>query len=85
MDTISKEAKEKGISLTITAQGDYQFVAMNGEELHTEESFDELSKKEQEYFGSSIDELEVSLRNMVRELTEWEDSFSEKIKSLTMM
>ncbi|MEF1258856.1 AAA family ATPase [Vibrio harveyi] len=82
LDSISKEAKEKGISLTITAQGDYQFVAMNGEDLHTEESFDELSKKEQEYFGSSIDELEISLRNMVRELTEWEDTFSEKIKKL---
>ncbi len=57
---------------------------MNGEDLHTEESFDELSKKEQEYFGSSIDELEISLRNMVRELTEWEDTFSEKIKNSTM-
>ncbi|GEM76665.1 Lon protease family protein [Vibrio sagamiensis] len=82
LDSISKEAKEKGISLTITAQGDYQFVAMDGEELHTEESFDALSKKEQEHFSSSIDELEVSLRGMVRELTEWEESFSDKIKKL---
>ncbi|MEH0665077.1 AAA family ATPase [Vibrio scophthalmi] len=79
---ITKEAKAKGISLTITTQGDYQFVAMNGEEMHTEESFDALSKKEQEYFGATIDELEVNLRNMVRQLTEWEEAYSEKIKKL---
>ncbi|UPQ89787.1 Lon protease family protein [Vibrio sinaloensis] len=79
---ISRDAKEKGISLTITTQGDYQFVAMNGEELHTEESFDELSKKEQEAFGETIDALEVKLRTMVRQLTEWEEAYSEKIKKL---
>ncbi|KGY13329.1 ATP-dependent protease [Vibrio tubiashii] len=79
---ITKEAKTKGISLTITTQGDYQFVAMNGEELHSEESFDALSKKEQEYFSDTIDELEVKLRNMVRQLTEWEETYTEKIKKL---
>ncbi|MDW1913262.1 Lon-like protease helical domain-containing protein, partial [Vibrio sp. 707] len=82
LDRISREAKEHGISLTITSQGDYQFVAMNGDELHTEESFDALSKKEQEQFSDSIDALEVSLRSMVRELTEWEDTYSDKIKKL---
>ncbi|MDF2152657.1 ATP-binding protein [Vibrio sp. CAU 1672] len=82
LDRIGKDAKEKGISLTITAQGDYQFVAMNGEEPHTEESFDELSKKEQEHFANRIDQLEVSLRSMVRQLTEWEESYSEKIRKL---
>lgn len=79
---IAKEAKEKGISLTITTQGDYQFVAMNGEEMHTEESFENLTKKEQDYFGETIDELEVLLRDMVRQLTEWEEGYSEKIKKL---
>lgn len=79
---ITKDAKAKGISLTITSQGDYQFVAMNGDELHSEESFDALSRKEQEYFGETIDELEVNLRNMVRQLTEWEEAYSEKIKKL---
>ncbi|MBE4619788.1 Lon protease family protein [Vibrio navarrensis] len=82
LERISKDAKEKGISLTITTQGDYQFVAMNGEELHTEETFDALSRKEQESFGASIDELEVSLRSMVRQLTEWEEAYTEKIKKL---
>ncbi|NLS14553.1 AAA family ATPase [Vibrio sp. SM6] len=82
LERITKEAQQKGISLTITNQGDYQFVAMNGEELHTEESFDALSKREQEEFGTRIDELEVELRTMVRQLTEWEDGYSEKIKKL---
>ncbi|MBO0180285.1 AAA family ATPase, partial [Vibrio parahaemolyticus] len=82
LDRISREAKEKGISLTLTTQGDYQFVAMNGDELHTEESFDVLSKKEQEQFSDAIDELEVRLRSMVRELTEWEETYSDKIKKL---
>ncbi|USD43883.1 AAA family ATPase [Vibrio sp. SCSIO 43135] len=82
LEKISKDAKERGISLTLTTQGDYQFVAMDGEELHTEESFEALSKKEQDYFGSTIDALEVDLREMVRQLTEWEESYSEKIKKL---
>ncbi|USD66986.1 ATP-binding protein [Vibrio sp. SCSIO 43136] len=82
LDQISKYAKERGVSLTITNQGDYQFVAMNGEEMHTEESFDELTRKEQEAFNNTIDELEVSLRTMVRQLTEWEDAFTEKIAKL---
>lgn len=82
LEEISRIATEQGISLTITSQGDYQFVAMNGEEQHTEETFDALSKKEQEQFGQIIDELEVALRNMVRQLTEWEESYSEKIKKL---
>lgn len=82
LEEITRRAKERDISLTITTQGDYQFVAMNGEEMHTEETFDSLSKKEQEYFVQTIDELEVSLRNMVRQLTEWEEAYSEKIKKL---
>ncbi|MDC0611958.1 AAA family ATPase [Vibrio sp.] len=82
LDAITADAKEKGVSLTITPQGDYQFIAMNGEELHTEETFDELDIKEQERFGKVIDELEVNLRNMVRLLTELEEDYSNKIKKL---
>ncbi|WP_375748644.1 Lon protease family protein [Vibrio sp. HN007] len=82
LEEISKEAKEKGISLTLTTQGDYQFIAMNGEEQHTEESFEELPKKEQERFGKNIDALEIQLRTMVRQLTEWEEAYSEKIQRL---
>lgn len=82
LESITRTAKERGVSLTLTPQGEYQFVALNGEEMHTEETFDALSKREQEQFSNTIDELEVSLRNMVRQLTEWEESYSEKIKKL---
>ncbi|WP_413283604.1 Lon protease family protein [Vibrio sp. MA40-2] len=82
LEEISKKAQQKNISLTLTTQGDYQFIAMNGEEEHTEETFDALSKKEQQQFGKHIDELEIQLRTMVRRLTEWEEKYSEKIQKL---
>ncbi len=82
LEKITLDAKEKGVSLTITTQGDYQFVAMNGEEMHTEETFEALTKKEQDYFSQTIDELEVALRNMGRQLTEWEEAYTDKIKKL---
>ena len=82
LESISQEAKEKGINLTITTQGDYQFVAMNGEELHTEESFDLLSPEEQDQFDKTIDGLEVGLRTISRELTELEETYTEKIQKL---
>lgn len=82
LEKITSSAKEKGVSLTITPQGDYQFVAMNGEELHTEETFNALDTAEQERFGKVIDSLEVSLRTMARLLTELEEDYSNKIKKL---
>ncbi|MEZ8035074.1 Lon protease family protein [Vibrio crassostreae] len=82
LESISQEAKDKGINLTITTQGDYQFVAMNGDELHTEESFDLLSPEEQDQFDKTIDGLEVGLRTISRELTELEETYTEKIQKL---
>ncbi|MBW3695106.1 ATP-binding protein [Vibrio sp. T187] len=82
LEGISQEAKQNGVNLTLTAQGDYQFVAMNGEELHTEESFDELTPEEQDNFDKTIDALEISLRSMSRELTELEETYTEKIQKL---
>ena len=79
---LSEEAKAKGISLTITPQGDYQFVALNGEDLHSEESFDELPEEEQTRFGANIDELEISLRGMARELTALEETYTDNIQKL---
>jgi lon-related putative ATP-dependent protease len=79
---LTKEAKESGVSLALTTDGDYQFIAMAGEELHTEETFAELSNKEKEQFETAIDGLEIKLRKMVRALTTHEEKFSEKIKKL---
>ncbi len=82
LEDISKIAKEKNISLTLTTQGDYQFIAMDGEKEHTEETFDAITKKDQDQFGKNIDALEIQLRSMVRQLTEWEETYSEKIQKL---
>ncbi|MUK66523.1 Lon protease family protein [Aliivibrio fischeri] len=80
--TLTKEAKGKGVSLAVTTQGEYQFIALNGEELHTEETFEALDRQEQRSLESSIDELEIKLRSLVRQLTEWEDKYSAKIEKL---
>ncbi len=82
LEKMTAQAKEKSISLTITPQGDYQFVALDGEEQHTEESFDQLPKKEQAQFDKNIDELESMLREMVRMFTDWEEDYASKIKRL---
>ncbi|MFA0087806.1 Lon protease family protein [Vibrio sp. 10N.261.51.F12] len=82
LDKLSEEAKAKEISLTITPHGDYQFVALNGEDLHTEESFDALPEEKQAQFGVSIDELEISLRGMARELTALEETYTDNIQKL---
>ncbi len=74
--------KKNSVSLTITPQGDYQFVALNGEEPHTEETFDALSQDEQMAFGKVIDKLETELRGIVRQLGEWESEYAEKQKAL---
>ncbi|MGB2079192.1 MAG: Lon protease family protein, partial [Vibrio sp.] len=83
LEAVSEQARQKGVSLTITNQGDYQFVAMQNEkDLHTEESFAELSADDQQAFEDAIDSLEIVLREMVRELTEWEEEYTDKVKKL---
>lgn len=83
LESVSEKARQQGVSLTITNQGDYQFVAMiDDKDLHTEETFDALSAKEQQAFEDAIDSLEVDLREMVRELTEWEEKYTNKVKKL---
>ncbi|GAD79986.1 Lon protease family protein [Vibrio ezurae] len=82
LEALTKKAKEESISLTITAQGDYQFVALDGEEAYTEESFALLDKKTQAKFDKTIDTLEISLRHIIRDLTEWEEQYTDKIQKL---
>lgn len=79
---LTVEAKEMDVSLAVTTQGDYQFIALDGEELHTEETFDALPKKAQDKFEETIDKLEIKLRGMIRQLTEWEEDYSDKLQRL---
>ncbi|AJR06098.1 ATP-dependent protease [Photobacterium gaetbulicola] len=80
--TLTKEAKEHSVSLSVTTTGEYQLVALNGEEPHTEETFAKLTEKEQAAFENTINELERQLRDIVRQLTELEEEFSDKIQKL---
>ncbi|WP_198780656.1 Lon protease family protein [Shewanella putrefaciens] len=75
---LSEEAKQKGISLSLTLQGDYQMIALKGEdEPHDEASFNALSEAERSQFESNINGLEVKLRGIIRQNTEWEEEFSD--------
>ncbi|MBV7297734.1 Lon protease family protein [Enterovibrio paralichthyis] len=80
--TLSQEANNQSVSLSITTTGEYQFIALNGEEPHTEDSFLELSEKEQKRFDTVIRELEIQLRGIIRKLTEWEEDYAEKQQKL---
>lgn len=75
---LTQEAKDKHVSLILTTQGDYQLIAMNGDELHSEDSFHALSAEERAEFEANINGLEVKLRGIIRQLTEWEQEFSDK-------
>lgn len=75
---LTKEAKAKNISLTITPQGSYELVAMNGETPHTEESFATLSQKQKNQLEENISNLEAKLRGIVRKFTVWEEEYTQK-------
>ncbi|MFT5879055.1 MAG: lon-related putative ATP-dependent protease [Moritella sp.] len=82
LQNLTKNAKQHHISLTLTSQGDYQLVALNNDEPHTEESFNLLSDQEKKHFETKIAELEAKLRGIIRQLTIWEETFSDKIQKL---
>lgn len=75
---LSEEAKGMKISLSINTQGEYQLMALNGEEPHTEETYHALPEAEQQLFEQNIKHLESRLRGIIRQLTEWEEEFSTK-------
>lgn len=75
---LTEEAKKESISLSISAQGNYELVALDGEEPHTEASYLMLSAKEQAVLQTAISGLESKLRGIVRQITVWEDEYSEK-------
>ncbi|MFT5790640.1 MAG: lon-related putative ATP-dependent protease [Shewanella sp.] len=75
---LTEEAKTHSIGLSISPQGNYELVALDGEEPHTEESYLMLSAKEQDILQAAISSLESKLRAIVRQITVWEDEYSEK-------
>jgi len=79
---INAQAKEASISLTITPQGNYQFMAMKDDKPYSEEEFSRLPQEEQDQFGHTIDKLEIDLRKILREITALEESYSQRILDL---
>ncbi|QUM77310.1 AAA family ATPase [Moritella sp. 24] len=83
LQNLTKLAQQHSISLTLTAQGDYQLTAVDAKgEAYTEEGFDQLSDKERKHFETNISELESKLRDIIRQLTVWEEEFSDKLQKL---
>ncbi|WP_087016864.1 Lon protease family protein [Thaumasiovibrio subtropicus] len=82
LNKITEEAKKHGVSLSLTTQGDYQFVAMNGEDAHTEETFAELPDAEQQAVEDAINSLEKKLRGISRLMNEWEEKFVDQQQKL---
>ena len=80
---ISKRAKEQNVQLSVTPQGDYQLVAMNGEEQHTEESYDALSEDDRAAIEKVIRGFESELRKVVRTFTKWEEEYNDKLQQHT--
>ncbi|QQX82390.1 AAA family ATPase [Shewanella sp. KX20019] len=75
---LTEEAKKQSISLSISPQGNYELVALDGEEPHSEESYLMLSMKKRDALQAAISSLEAKLRAIVRQITVWEDEYSEK-------
>ncbi|KFZ38211.1 ATP-dependent protease [Shewanella mangrovi] len=78
LSELAAEAREMHIRLVVSPDGDYQLIALNGEEPHTDDSYAALSETERNQFDDNIRHLEIRLRGIVRQLTEWEEEFSNK-------
>jgi lon-related putative ATP-dependent protease len=82
LEKLVKQAKRKKVNLTITTPGGYRLVAMNGDEPHSVESFEKLTKEDQDNFESVISKLEIQLRALLRRLSGWEQDYTDKQQQL---
>lgn len=82
LEKIAKQAIRKKIKLTLSTPGGYRLTAMNGEEVHTVESFEALTEAEKNVFEESINKLELKLRSVIRKIAAWEQEFLDKQQAL---
>ena len=82
LEKVAAQAKRKKVSLNITTPGGYRLVAMNGEEPHTAESFQALTKAQRDKFENDINKLEKKLRQALRKLADWEQEYAESQQAL---
>jgi lon-related putative ATP-dependent protease len=82
LERIAKQARRKKIKLSLSTPGGYRLTAMNGEHVHTVESFEALSEVEKDQFEEDINKLELKLRSVIRKIAIWEQEFLDKQQSL---
>lgn len=82
LEKVAKQASRKKIKLSLSTPGGYRLTAMNGEEVHTVESFEALSEEDKEKFEEAINKLELKLRSVIRKIAVWEQEFLDKQQSL---
>ncbi|HEY9120236.1 MAG TPA: ATP-binding protein, partial [Marinobacter sp.] len=82
LEKVAAQARRKKISLTVTTPGGYRLVAMNGDEPHTQATFDALSDEQRARFEDAINRLEKKLRQSLRKLADWEQEYAEKQQAL---
>ncbi|PVY79133.1 lon-related putative ATP-dependent protease [Tamilnaduibacter salinus] len=82
LDQVGREAEKHGVRLSISTPGGYRLEAMNGEEPHSQESFDALPDQERERFESVISDLELKLRSALRAVADLEQAYADKQEAL---
>ena len=82
LNTLSEEARQHSVDLSMSTPGGYRLTAMNGDEPHTNESFSALSEEEKRRFEETIRDLEKKLRRVVRQIAEWEEEHAEQQQKL---
>jgi len=82
LENLADSAKRKNVQLSVTTPGGYRLVAMNGDEPHTQESFDELGEDARAKFEADIDKLEKKLRKALRTVADLEQEYAEKQQAL---
>ena len=82
LEKIAKQAKRQKVMLSVTTPGGYRLTALNGEEAHTVESFEDLPKEEQDKFEIVIAKLELKLRSTIRKMAAWEQEYLDKQQAL---
>lgn len=82
LEKVAKQARRKKIKLSLSTPGGYRLTAMNGEDVHTVESFEALSEEQKSQFEADINKLELKLRGVIRKIAVWEQEFLDKQQAL---
>ncbi|XOZ33791.1 Lon protease family protein [Halomonadaceae bacterium KBTZ08] len=82
LNALAHEAREHGVDLSMSTPGGYRLTALNGNEPHTNESFNALSDEEKRGFEDTIRDLEKKLRRVMRQIAEWEEEHAEQQQKL---